>query len=93
MLRKSKRIGDKDSSETSQNKYPGIKARIVLDNGSQFVTIDFKEFVSISSVGHAGMYHGVALISSLKNIVRERTTIFFNLCLDTCVDPACRIRF
>lgn len=38
--------------ERAKEKYPGVKPRIISDNGPQFVAKDFKDFVRISGMTH-----------------------------------------
>ena len=38
--------------EGAKEKYPGVKPRIISDNGPQFIARDFKEFIRISGMTH-----------------------------------------
>src|SRR5216684_5192462 len=38
--------------ERAKEWYPGIKPRIISDNGPQFIARDFKEFIRISGTTH-----------------------------------------
>jgi putative transposase len=38
--------------ERAKEKYPGVKPRIISDNGPQFIAKDFKEFIRISGMTH-----------------------------------------
>ena len=38
--------------ERAKEKYPGVKPRIISDNGPQFIARDFKEFIRISGMTH-----------------------------------------
>jgi putative transposase len=38
--------------EGAKEKYPGVKPRIISDNGPQFIAKDFKEFIRISGMTH-----------------------------------------
>lgn len=38
--------------EGAKEKYPGVKPRIISDNGPQFIARDFKEFIRISGMSH-----------------------------------------
>jgi transposase InsO family protein len=39
--------------ERAKEQYPGVKPRIISDNGPQFIAKDFKEFIRISGMTHA----------------------------------------
>ncbi|HLJ18500.1 MAG TPA: DDE-type integrase/transposase/recombinase [Bryobacteraceae bacterium] len=39
--------------ERAKERYPGVKPRIISDNGPQLIAKDFKEFVRISGMAHA----------------------------------------
>ena len=36
----------------AKEKHPGVKPRIISDNGPQFIARDFKEFIRISGMTH-----------------------------------------
>ena len=38
--------------EGAKEQYPGVKPRIISDNGPQFIAKDFKEFIRISGMTH-----------------------------------------
>jgi putative transposase len=38
--------------ERAKERYPGVKPRIISDNGPQFIAKDFKEFIRISGMTH-----------------------------------------
>jgi len=38
--------------EEALEKYPGVKPRLISDNGSQFISRDFKEFISLKELRH-----------------------------------------
>jgi putative transposase len=38
--------------ERAKQRYPGVRPRVISDNGPQFVAKDFKEFIRISSMTH-----------------------------------------
>ena len=38
--------------ERAKEQYPGVKPRIISDNGPQFIAKDFKEFIRISGMTH-----------------------------------------
>jgi len=38
--------------ERAKEQYPGVKPRIISDNGPQFIARDFKEFIRISGMTH-----------------------------------------
>jgi len=38
--------------EEALEKYPGMKPRLISDNGSQFISRDFKEFISLKELCH-----------------------------------------
>jgi transposase InsO family protein len=38
--------------ERAKERYPGVKPRIISDNGPQFIAKDFKEFIGISGMTH-----------------------------------------
>jgi putative transposase len=38
--------------ERAKERYPGVKPRIIFDNGPQFIARDFKEFIRISGMTH-----------------------------------------
>ncbi len=38
--------------EATKEKYPDARARIISDNGPQFIAKDFKEFIRISGMTH-----------------------------------------
>jgi len=38
--------------QRAREKYPEVKPRIISDNGPQFITRDFKEFIRISGMTH-----------------------------------------
>jgi putative transposase len=38
--------------ERAKERYPGVKPRVISDNGPQFITKDFKEFIRISGMTH-----------------------------------------
>ncbi len=37
--------------ERAKQRYPGVKPRVISDNGPQFIAKDFKEFIRISASG------------------------------------------
>src|SRR6202020_284116 len=38
--------------ERAKERYPGVKPRIISDNGPQFIAEDFKEFIRVSGMTH-----------------------------------------
>jgi putative transposase len=38
--------------QRAKERYPDVKPRIISDNGPQFITRDFKEFIRISGMTH-----------------------------------------
>jgi len=38
--------------ERAKERYPGVKPRVISDNGPQFIAKDFKEFIRISGMTH-----------------------------------------
>jgi putative transposase len=38
--------------QVAVEKYPGVKARVITDNGPQFIARDFKEFIRIAGLTH-----------------------------------------
>jgi len=38
--------------QAALERYPGVKARIITDNGPQFIARDFKEFIRIAGLTH-----------------------------------------
>ncbi len=38
--------------ERAKERYPGVKPRVISDNGPQFIAMDFKEFIRISGMTH-----------------------------------------
>ena len=38
--------------ERAKERYPGVKPRVISDNGPQFIARDFKEFIRISGMTH-----------------------------------------
>ena len=38
--------------QAAAEKYPGVKARVITDNGPQFIARDFKEFIRIAGLTH-----------------------------------------
>jgi putative transposase len=38
--------------ERAKERYPGVKPRVISDNGPQFIANDFKEFIRISGMTH-----------------------------------------
>jgi transposase InsO family protein len=41
--------------ERAKERYPGVKPRVISDNGPQFIAKDFKEFIRISGMTHSGL--------------------------------------
>jgi putative transposase len=42
----------KISPEWAKERYPGVKPRVISDNGPQFIAKDFKEFIRLSGMTH-----------------------------------------
>src|SRR5215469_5983706 len=38
--------------ERAKERYPGVKPRVISDNGPQFIAKDFKEFIRLSGMTH-----------------------------------------
>jgi putative transposase len=38
--------------ERAKEQYPGVRPRVISDNGPQFIAKDFKEFIRISGMTH-----------------------------------------
>jgi transposase InsO family protein len=38
--------------ERAKERYPGVKPRVISDNGHLFIAKDFKEFIRISGMAH-----------------------------------------
>ena len=54
--------------EGAKEKYPGVKPRIISDNGPQFIARDFKEYIRISGMTH------VRTSPLLSSIERENSS-------------------
>ena len=45
-------VVEEKSLERAKERYPGVKPRVISDNGPQFIAKDFKEFIRISGMTH-----------------------------------------
>jgi len=50
-------VVEEKSLERAKERYPGVKPRVISDNGPQFIAKDFKEFIRSSGMTHARTSH------------------------------------
>jgi hypothetical protein len=52
--------------QRARGRFPGVKPRIVSDNGPQFIAKEFKEFIRICEMKHVRISPGYRWVASAK---------------------------
>ena len=58
--------------ERAKERFPGVKPRVISDNGPQFIAKDFKEFIRLSGMTHVVVMLHITLYQAPRIFQRQR---------------------